>query len=303
MSTKHFELFERARPTPMLLGWDRLLAFSPDGAKSATQKAIEELGMLQGVTAREITVSADGDDGHPVYLDQFGQWQDAVMFDPAEDDALFPVGFKVFEILDGRRRALDSWGAEDDCLNATVLPEDTNERTVAAVAAVLNIARKPNPLQEAQALCRLADTGMDDEQIADTLGIPLQTIRKRKRLLKLPADLRAAVADGKIKAGVAERIANLSSRQISQLQDVLKQHGSVKGKDIKLVQEAKVQADMGTLQLDMGFTPQAVDYPLISMEHPQEAFMKCARVLMVEQGISFTQLRSMLSDLNKELKG
>jgi len=105
---------------------------------------------------------------------------------------------------------LDSFNAKDEALAAMCFPKGANERTVAAAAAVLNIARKSNPLNEAQSLQRLLMLGMDREQIADTLGIPLQTIKKRLRLLTLPSTFQKAIAQGTIKPGVVELLALLS---------------------------------------------------------------------------------------------
>jgi len=73
-----FELFQRVRPQQMEAPWDSVVKFKPDGAKSATQRAIEQLGMLQGVCIRVVNVK--GEEGETWYMDQFNHKQDAISF-------------------------------------------------------------------------------------------------------------------------------------------------------------------------------------------------------------------------------
>lgn len=300
------QLFQRTKATVGNVKFSKVLKFTSGGAKSATQRSVEQLGMVQTPTVQVRTVQApDGGSPDPYVENQWGDRSPAVTMTGVQ---CFP-GDVLYAVIDGRRRALDSFTSGDSEMIVTVLPEETNSRTIAGIAASLNINRKPNPLQEARHLQNMVGSGMLAEQIADTLGIPLQTIKKRLRLLRLPDDITEALEAGKIAPGVAQRIANLSEPQVQKLQTILKEKGKLQGKDVRRVQEkAKVeQAKALGEQVAIGFQMPDVEAPTSGdvleaaiQEDPWAVLEAVATELMLS-GTSYTQIRQRLSELNRQV--
>jgi ParB family transcriptional regulator, chromosome partitioning protein len=91
--------------------------------------------------------------------------------------------------------------------------KDLSEAASFAVALVENLQRQDlTPLEEAEGYRRLLeDHGLTQEDLAKQLGRDRSTIANTLRLLKLPAEVRAAVAGGKLSMGHARALLGLSS--------------------------------------------------------------------------------------------
>ncbi len=111
-----------------------------------------------------------------------------------------------FEIVAGERR----WRAAQRAQvhEAPVIIRDFNDAEALAVALIENIQRDElSPLEEAEAYARLShDFGKTQEQVAEVVGKSRSHIANMTRLLELPEDVRAMLADGKLSAGHARAI-------------------------------------------------------------------------------------------------
>ena len=111
-----------------------------------------------------------------------------------------------FEIVAGERR----WRAAQRAQvhEALVIIRDFNDAEALAVALIENIQRDElSPLEEAEAYARLSqDFGKTQEQVAEVVGKSRSHIANMTRLLDLPEDVRALLADGALSAGHARAI-------------------------------------------------------------------------------------------------
>lgn len=111
-----------------------------------------------------------------------------------------------FEIVAGERR----WRAAQRAQvhEAPVIIRDFTDEEALAVALIENIQRDElSPIEEAEAYARLAqDFGKTQEQVAEVVGKSRSHIANMTRLLDLPEDVRALLADGQLSAGHARAI-------------------------------------------------------------------------------------------------
>ncbi len=138
-----------------------------------------------------------------------------------------------FQIIAGERR----WRAAKlaGLLRVPVVVRDVAqgaERSLLEMALVENIQRENlNPIEEALAYRRLADEfQMTQEAIASAVGKDRATVANMIRLLKLPEEIRAEVASGRLSTGHARAILSLSSEadQRSAARDVIARGLSVR---------------------------------------------------------------------------
>lgn len=141
-----------------------------EGALEELAKSIREKGVLQPIILRP---SAEGD------------W---------------------FEIVAGERRWRAAQRAQLHELPAVVRPLSDSE--AAQIALIENVQRSDlNPVEEAAAYRQLIETyGHSQEQLADLIGKSRSYISNMLRLLKLPDQVLAALATGKITAGHARAL-------------------------------------------------------------------------------------------------
>jgi ParB family transcriptional regulator, chromosome partitioning protein len=111
-----------------------------------------------------------------------------------------------FEIVAGERR----WRAAQRAQvhEAPVIIRDFTDEEALAVALIENIQRDElSPIEEAEAYARLShDFGKTQEQVAEVVGKSRSHIANMVRLLDLPDDVRALLADGQLSAGHARAI-------------------------------------------------------------------------------------------------
>ncbi|MGE0448416.1 MAG: ParB/RepB/Spo0J family partition protein [Vicinamibacterales bacterium] len=138
-----------------------------------------------------------------------------------------------FAIIAGERR----WRAAQKAglLRVPVVVRDVpagQERSVLEMALIENIQREDlNPIDEALAYRRLADDfKMTQEAIAGAVGKDRATVANILRLLKLPDEVRAEVAAGRLSMGHARALLALSDEgdQRSVARDVLARGLSVR---------------------------------------------------------------------------
>lgn len=119
-----------------------------------------------------------------------------------------------FQIIAGERR----WRAAKmaGLLRVPVAVRDVvpgDERSLLELALVENIQREDlNPIEEALAYRRLSDEfQMTQEAVASAVGKDRTTVANMIRLLKLPDEVRAEVASGRLSTGHARAILSLAS--------------------------------------------------------------------------------------------
>ena len=111
-----------------------------------------------------------------------------------------------FEIVAGERRWRASQRAQIH--EVPVIIRDFTDAEALAVALIENIQRDElSPIEEAEAYARLAhDFGKTQEQVAEVVGKSRSHVANMTRLLELPEDVRALLADGQLSAGHARAI-------------------------------------------------------------------------------------------------
>lgn len=138
-----------------------------------------------------------------------------------------------FEIVAGERR----WRAA----RMVGLPEvpvailDIPDSQVLEIALIENIQRADlNPIEVAQALERLLESGLSQDALALSTGKDRSTISNLLRLLKLPEDVQSLISDRRVSLGHAKVLAGLPSEsmqsEIAQL--IVKSGLSVRGAEI-----------------------------------------------------------------------
>ncbi len=196
----------------------------------------------------------------------------------------------AFEVVDGARRYRDAEREGLTELPALVLPPETSRTQVAALSAALNLARSPNPLAEAEAFAQLVRAGMDDEQIAADLGVPLGTVRKRLRLASAPPEVLEAVRSGACAAGTAAAVANLAGAYQAACVRRLEASGKLRASDVRDVQRARKEAALDALPgalfaevavAEVASRPASPDAPsghaaAVQDETPEEALARVA---------------------------
>ena len=143
-----------------------------------------------------------------------------------------------YQIIAGERRwrAAQRAGLE----KVPVLLRDVADNQVLEIALVENIQREElNPIEEASAYRRLvSELGYSQEQVASRVGKDRSTVANLLRLLRLPRDVRALIAQQKLSPGHARPLLSLASveHQVEIAADIV-----AKGLSVRDV-ERRVQA-------------------------------------------------------------
>jgi ParB family chromosome partitioning protein len=124
-----------------------------------------------------------------------------------------------FRLVAGERRLRAAQRAGVASIPAIVRPVAESDRNSLELALTENLLRTDlNPLEEAAAYARLADTfGLSHEAIAVRLGRSRPTISNAIRLLGLSARVQQAVADGRLSAGHAKALLGLPQARDQEL--------------------------------------------------------------------------------------
>lgn len=164
-----------------------------------------------------------------------------VEVDPADPRAEL-AGVK-YQVAAGRRRIKTARLLEFDEVPALVFAHGTQPVDVAAL--VENTHRKSNAASEVDALrhlderLRAAGEALTDKALALRLGLPVATVKKRRRLLSLDGVLFGAFMRGGMKSGVAEAASKLSPTRQAELVK-LAQKSAIAGGNARLVVDAKM---------------------------------------------------------------
>jgi len=141
-----------------------------------------------------------------------------------------------FELIAGERR----WRAarKAGLTKVPIVVREADERQVLELALVENIQREElNPIEEAAAYRRLVgELGYSQEQVANRVGKDRSTIANLLRLLRLPKDVRALIADQKLSTGHARALLPLDdpTQQLAVAQKVVSDGLSVRDVERKV---------------------------------------------------------------------
>lgn len=169
------------------------------------------------------------------------------------------VGDK-FEIIAGERR----WRAarKAGLAMVPVIVKEVPDDKLLEIALVENIQRQElNPIEEATAYWQLGEhLRLTQEQVADRVGKSRPQVANTLRLLRLPAELKAEVADGRLSTGHAKVLLGVPDLRLQEqlAQEVVEQQLSVRALEARiqrLQKQAKGKA---------------------KKKHPQELFIKAA---------------------------
>lgn len=117
-----------------------------------------------------------------------------------------PENPSTYEILAGERRWRAAQAAQ--LHEVPVVVRDLGDREASEIALVENIQRQDlNPIEEAQGYKRLVEEfGHTQEALAEALGKSRSHIANTLRLLNLPEEIQAMIADGRLTAGHARAL-------------------------------------------------------------------------------------------------
>lgn len=118
-----------------------------------------------------------------------------------------------YQIIAGERRFRASKIAELTEIPAIIMNKD--DRKAAEIALIENVQREDlNPIEEAMAFRTLADDyGLTQEELSIKIGKSRSAIANATRLLDLPDEVLAMVADGSLSAGHGRTLLAVRSRE------------------------------------------------------------------------------------------
>jgi len=166
-----------------------------------------------------------------------------------------------FEIIAGERR----WRAArlaGIAMVPVVIKEVPDDRLL-EIALVENIQRQElNPIEEATAYWQLGEhLRLTQEQVADRVGKSRPQVANTLRLLRLPAELKADVAHGRLSTGHAKVLLGVADLRLQEqlAQEVVVQQLSVRALEARIQQLQKQAKTKGGKK-----------------KHPQDLFIKAA---------------------------
>lgn len=120
-----------------------------------------------------------------------------------------------------------------------------------------------------------------------SLGFPASVIDQRLKLLTLPPQIQQGIVEGKVKPGVAAKIANRSSHDQQAYVERLQNAGKLTGKDVTELRKVQVQSTLAKLPDALFELPE--EGPSLRVRRALEAF--------VAEGVSKETLRSLVEAL------
>ncbi len=139
-------------------------------------------------------------------------------------------GPERYQLIAGERRLQAARMA--GMATVPVIVKEATPQQALELALVENIQRADlNPLEEAAAFRQLVDEfGLSQEQVAERVGKSRVAVTNTLRLLRLPAEVKQALADGTIQEGHARALLGLptSQAQVTAVQLVVKRALSVR---------------------------------------------------------------------------
>ncbi len=158
-----------------------------------------------------------------------------------------PMSDGSYQLVAGERR----WRAARmaGLTEVPVIVRDMTDQQAAELALIENLQREDlNPMEEAIGYRTLMETyGLTQEQVAKAVNKSRPAVANALRLLQLPEEVAAAVAEGRLSAGHARALLSLSSaeQQVELARQVEQQGLSVRDveKMVKAAQAAKPEKE------------------------------------------------------------
>ncbi|WP_254212101.1 ParB/RepB/Spo0J family partition protein [Burkholderia multivorans] len=124
-------------------------------------------------------------------------------------------------VVDGRRRVINAREANrrlydlgKEPILVPALPKRAEKGTLAGMMVSANeIRRQDTPINRAEKMQRMQDTGHDEETIAIHFGVDPQTVKQQLRLLECCADVRNALEADQITVTAALRLSRMPPDQ------------------------------------------------------------------------------------------
>ena len=136
-----------------------------------------------------------------------------------------PMADGCYELVAGERRFRAAENA--GLAKIPALVRKLSDREALEVAIVENVQRADlNAIELAEGYSRLLrDFSLSQEQVAERVGKDRATVANTIRLLRLPAQVRQALADGKLTAGHARALLSAPAEQIPSIFEIVMRRG------------------------------------------------------------------------------
>jgi ParB-like chromosome segregation protein Spo0J len=136
---------------------------------------------------------------------------------------------------------------EYNAIWAIVKSDATEVSMMSSVAS--NHMRQDNVITDMRVIRHLIDKypNMDEKQMATALGMSIQTLRRRKKLLRVSDVIMDSLIAGKISTGVAEALAGEGKDVQNQAIAQIIEKGKVSLEDIKVFQRERKQTNVDAL--------------------------------------------------------
>lgn len=118
-------------------------------------------------------------------------------------------------VIAGRRRVLSARAAEFATIPAII--DEADAVRASQLALIENNQRAANHLSDLQALERLLESGMTEQEIAQQYGLTIAQVRARLKLRRLTPEMRLRLEEGKLLPTVAARVARLPQQVQNQV--------------------------------------------------------------------------------------
>lgn len=164
-----------------------------------------------------------------------------------------------FELIAGERRLRASRKLGLDKIPA-IVRDKVSDRDMLELALVENVQRQAlNPLEKALAFKEMLDTlSLNQEQVADKVGLRRSTVANHLRLLSLPDAAQDAVRRGLISMGHAKALVGLAETEVlAHLQTIVRDGLSVRDIEGLVRKEAGREVEGSLSAVEPGDEPKA----------------------------------------------
>lgn len=211
------------------------------------------------------------------------------------------VGDHLF-VKDGKRRVLASVECGFKVIAAVVI--ETANRTQGDVLTLsANMHRRPNPVAELKAIQSIMSEVGSAETVAKELGIPLNVLRRRLKVIRLIPAARAMFDSAAIPLSVAEEMSSLPTKAQTRLVEMAQAGDGEKPRKIRMkdVREARYAEQKTTADSlpEHLFADQVEATPDLGKLEPADIDTRVQRVrtfLLMESGIANPTLASVGED-------
>lgn len=208
--------------------------------------------------------------------------REAIVLQAAED------GFYI--LRDGRRRLQAAKTLNLPTIKVKVYAIDSLGG--AALTLDSNAQRSSNPIAEYEAIVEFINEAkakgraVTESDIHLATGMPVETIRKRMKLAKLPPSIIDGVGEGKVAIGVAQGIVKLPPSYQNKLASKLAEKGKLTGEDVNNLRKVEVRETAQTIN-DAIFNTPAQHRHSLSYDKKNGLFTcECGKTITLDDAIA-----------------